>query len=336
MSNFSTFGVVAQQLEGTAPVLFCASTPDSLADVLAAGYLDDKAALIKMNDLIFLNYADVSSFPLNVGEASVFGLFQVVYDPNAKHWSLVQANLAQGQSQLAAAGIHSATYNYAGGVTTPFTFQDARLNSSQIVLARWQSSANAVGVQKATVGNGSLTVLPSGDPGASVLEYIAITPSAYLESLGIHASSFSSSGVGATLTISDPSITANSVVNANFSSSANPVLVQKVTPSAGQLVVLCDGIPGDSVLDYVAVTPSVALTALGFYAAKASDAGGSATVTITDANITPTSIVSADIESSFSAVNVDKVTPGNGSLVILNSGDAGAAVYSYMATPVPE
>ena len=335
MSNLSLFGIVSEALTGTAPTLFVASTPDSLAAVLAAGYMNDKAALVKANDLIFMNYADVSTFPLDTGEASVFGLFQVTYNPNTKNYTLVQANLSQGQSQLAAAGIHSAVYTNAGGSATTVV-PDLRLNANQIVLARWDTQANAAYVEKVLVANGSLTVLSSADPGASTLEYIAIQPSVLLENSGIHAASFSNAGGSATVVFNDAAINANSVVNANFASSATAVGIEKVTPGAGTLTVLCSADPGVSVLNYVAVTPSLSLTAEGFYAAKASDAGGSATVTITDANILATSVVTANIQSSANAVKVLTVTPGAGSLVIVNSGNAGAAVYGYMATPVQE
>jgi hypothetical protein len=75
---------------------------------------------------------------------------------------------------------------------------------------------------------------------------------------------------------------------------------------------------------------------LGVHAAKATGAGGSATVTITDARIAAANVVVAAIQSSANAVTVEKVTPGSGSLVILLSGDPGANVISYIAISAVE
>ncbi len=67
----------------------------------------------------------------------------------------------------------------------------------------------------------------------------------------------------------------------------------------------------------------------GIISNTASNAGGSATVTITDANIASTSIVFVAIRTSANAVSIQKVTPGSGSVVVLLSGDPGASTYSY-------
>lgn len=88
-------------------------------------------------------------------------------------------------------------------------------------------------------------------------------------------------------------------------------------------------------LSDVASAPA-ALANLGVHSAKATGAGGSATVTITDASISAASVVVAAIQSSANAVSVEKVTPGAGSLVVLLSGDPGANVISYVATAAAE
>ena len=238
-------------------------------------------------------------------------------------------------SVLASLGVHSALFTNAGGSATT-TITDARIAGTNKILARWKSSANAVGVEKVTAANGSFTVLSSGDPGASVLEYIAITPSTLLLNSGVEATKYSYAGGAASFTITDPAVVATDVINGNFSVSANAVLVQKVTAGAGIITVLCSADPGVSVFDYVSVAPSVALTANGLYAAQGANAGGSATTAITDANILSTSIVSANWNSSANAVNIQKVTATAGTLTILSSGDPGASVLSYIATPVAE
>jgi hypothetical protein len=74
MSNFSTFGRVSEGLAGTAPDVWTASTPDDLATITASGYLNDKSHQIKANDIMFINYSDTSTYPLNTGDLLCFKL----------------------------------------------------------------------------------------------------------------------------------------------------------------------------------------------------------------------------------------------------------------------
>lgn len=336
MSGFETFANVTDGVPGTAPNLFFCSTTDNLATISAAGYLNDKKTFIKANDIFWINYSDVTNgYPLRTTMAAVLGQFIVVYNPSTANYTLQQLAFQNGLSILGANGVHSALFTNAGGSATTVV-TDARIGSTNKVFARWKSSANATIVQKVTPANGSFTVLSSTDPGASVLEYIAITPSTLLVNSGVEATRFAYVGGSATFTVTDASVTAASVINGNFSSSVTAVSVQKITPGAGTFTVLCSADPGVSVFDYTSVIPSVALTASGLYAAQGANAGGSATTAITDANILSTSIVTANWASSANAVSINKVTATGGTLTILSSGDPGASVLSYIATPVAE
>lgn len=111
MSNFGTINQVTQGLAGTAPIVWCASTADSLATITTAGYLNDIAVTLKNNDLFLINYSDTSTFPL--GESSVFGQFLVSI--SGANTSLVTApalgipalstfDVTVGQAALATAG----------------------------------------------------------------------------------------------------------------------------------------------------------------------------------------------------------------------------------------
>ena len=332
MSNFATFTPVTAGLPGSAPIMFCASTNDSYATITAVGYLNDLFRYVKSNDIWFINYMDESAFPMDTKAASLSGTFQVVYD--GVNWSLVPRNLFTMGGVLSALGVYANTYSYAGGAAS-FTVADSNIPSSAIVIARFQSSQNAAIIEKVAVGNGSLTVLASTNPGASVLEYISVVPSLYLQNNGVNATRYSNAGGSSTITIVDPLITTGSFVTANFASSANAVSIETVSATAGTLTVVCTGNPGVSVLNYLAVTPSTYLSNLGLYAAQYTNAGGSATTSITDANISSASIVVADWASQASAVEVEKVTAGAGTLTVLSSGDPGASVLSYIAvTPV--
>lgn len=81
---------------------------------------------------------------------------------------------------------------------------------------------------------------------------------------------------------------------------------------------------------------AAALENLGIHSAKATGAGGSATVTITDAKIVAASVVVASVQASANAVSVEKVTPGVGSLVVLLSADPGANTIAYHAITAVE
>ena len=88
MSNFQTFALITEGNISTAPSKFIASTTDSLATILVAGYVTDLAAKIKANDVISINYADLSVFPLSTGESASYAEFVVGYASSA--WSLTQ------------------------------------------------------------------------------------------------------------------------------------------------------------------------------------------------------------------------------------------------------
>jgi hypothetical protein len=333
MSNFETFAVVTEGNTSTAPNIFVASTVDSLATMLVAGYLNDIQKKVKLNDIIYVNYTDASLFPLDTGESALRATFNVSYDPVAKNWNMIAASSTA--TGIGAYGVRSTRYTNAGGSATT-TVTDSAISPNMVILAAWQTSANAVSIEKVTPGIGTFTVLSSGDPGASTLTYLAFNPSVALQNLGVHVARYSNAGGSATIVISDPLITATMIVNANIISSVNSVIIEKVIPTAGTLTILCSADPGVSVIGYVATTISTALTNLGLYAATYSNAGGSATITITDATITATSDVVANFSTSANASNIQKVTATSSTLTILTSADPGVSVVNYQATPVNE
>jgi hypothetical protein len=333
MSNFSTLGLITEGEVGTAPARFIGSTPDALATILAAGYLNDINKKIKANDRFDINYLDTSTFPLNTGEASIFASFSVQYDPVAGNWNLIQ--LSVPQSTIAALGVHSANYSNGGGSATT-TITDSEVSANSVVIARWKSSANSARVETVAPANGSLVVVSSTDPGVSVLEYISILPSTALQNAGAFAGKYSYAGGSATIVIPNANITAAMTVNVNFQSQANAAYVLTAIAGAGTITVVANTNPGVSVIEYQAVLPSSALTTAGLYGATYSNAGGSATITITDATIVATSIVTADFATQANTASIYKVTPAAGSLVILASADPGVSTLTYNATPATE
>lgn len=332
MSNFETFALITEGNISTAPSFFSASTEDSLATMLVEGYMDDKGeqGIVKQNDRVAINYADESVFPLNTGEAAIYGEFRVNYNPNNGTWSLLAT--AATPSGIGALGVYSAQYTNAGGSATT-TIVDDSINANMVVIAFWATSANAVSVYTVSPGNGTLTVVSSADPGASKLSYMAFIPSVALQNAGVFAAKYANAGGSATVTILDANITADMVAEVSFVSQANVSIVQKVTVAAGSLTVLCSANPGVSVLSYTAQLPSTALTNLGLYATAYTNAGGSATTSISDANITASSVVIGSWDTSANAVNIQKITATAGTLTVLSSADPGASVFQYSATP---
>lgn len=335
MSNFETFAPITEGYPGTAVARFVASTADTLALLTVAGYMNDYAKIVKANDLIDINYQDTSTYPLNPNESALFGTFQVFVNPSTGNTSLRAYAPVLGLTVLGASGVHSALYTNAGGSATT-VISDTRIFPGMKVKADWKSSANAVTVQSVVSGNGTLTIVSSGDPGASVLSYIAVQPSALLVNSGVEASRYAYAGGAATFTFTDAAVKATDVINGNFSTSATAVTVDSITAGAGTVTVVCSANPGVSVFDYVSVLPSVALSAQGLYSAQAANAGAGATLTITDANILATSIVTADFQAQTTASQIQKVTATAGTLTILCSAAPGASTLSYISTAIAQ
>jgi len=332
-SPFETISIVSDGINGTAPAIFVASTVSTLAQILAPGYANPLQKLIKANDRFFVNYADASTFPLSTGESAIFGEFYVQYDPTLGNWNLIATSVTS--ATIAALGVRSSVYSNAGGSATTVV-SDPSISVNSVVIARWQSSTVSTIIKTVLPGNGTLTVVSTTDPGVSVLEYISVLPSVPLQNAGVYAAQYTTAGGSATTTIVAPGVVAGMVVTANFVSQTVAAEVKTAIAGAGIITVVATTDPGASVISYLAMTPSSALTALGLYGAQYTNAGGSATTTVTDATITATSIVVADWASQAVAAEIYKVTPGAGSLVILSSIDPGASVLNYQATPAKE
>ncbi len=114
MSNFQTLSLVSEGNTSTAPSIFIASTSDSLGTITTAGYMNDvaEAGIVKPNDVLYINYSDTSTFPLNTGEASTLGEFKVSY--SAPNWTIATVLTAIGQA--AAKNVTDNTKSYVASV----------------------------------------------------------------------------------------------------------------------------------------------------------------------------------------------------------------------------
>ena len=99
-------------------------------------------------------------------------------------------------------------------------------------------------------------------------------------------------------------------------------------------------VSGTTTLGGVAVFADTAGTVsqnpLYFRAQTVSNAGASATLTITDANVTTSSVIVASLATSATPASVEKVTPGAGSFTVLLSTTPGACTLSYISVGVPQ
>ena len=301
-----------------APNLFLYGSPtDTLATIEAANYFLPEYASLCVGDRILVNGVDASGDLIVTSVSS----------------TLVTTETAgSASSGLARLGVYSATYTNSGATATA-TIVDPNIAASSIVMARLQSSANAASVESVLPSAGGLVVTFNTAPGASVIEYIAFAPNAMLADNGVVVGSASNAGGSATFTVAAPGIVAGMTVNANFQSETNASIIQSVLPGAGTLTFVCSADPGANVVQYVGFVPTAALTEVGLYGANYTNAGGSATITISDANITAASIVSANFSAQANASVIQKVTPSAGTLTILTSANPGASVVDYIATP---
>jgi len=316
-----------KRITGAVNSLVQVNTSDSTAAALASGYITAQAANIyaanngnftwEFGDCVLLEASDGVSWCL------INSLFSTLTAISGFGFLL--------SSALAQLGVHSALFPNPGGSATT-VISDAAISASSVVLATWKSSANAVGILTVLPGARTLTVVSSGDPGASVLEYIVLAPNLALQNQGVVANRFASAGASATIVITDPLVNAGMIVNVNFQSQANTAEVYSAVAGAGIITVVASAAPGANVIEYVATTPSSVLTGLGYYAASYANAGGGTTITISNPNILANSVVVANFASQANASYIEKVTPTAGTLTILVSADPGVSVVDYQAT----
>lgn len=106
-----------------------------------------------------------------------------------------------------------------------------------------------VSIAAGTLYSGSFYTLVEPKPaifGVSSLLFEEVS----LRSAGLHAATAVGAGGSATVVISDSAITTSSIVVASIQASANAVNIQKVTPTAGTLTILCSGDPGANTMAY--------------------------------------------------------------------------------------
>lgn len=213
-------------LVGVTPRIVYIDTNDTLATVTTTGYLNkaqQDGASLKESDMALVTLrATPSAASIQVA------WLEVAY--SSGNWSLVASSssipLANGKILV----------GNASGVATAVTMSgDATLaNTGALTVA-----ANAITTTK--IINAAVT--------KAKLE-TAIQPAAVVKFANKHTEA----GGSATVTITATGAAATDLAFVAIQSSANAVEIQKVTPSANTITVLCSGDPGASVFAWQALT----------------------------------------------------------------------------------
>lgn len=133
-----------------------------------------------------------------------------------------------------------------------------------------------------------------------------------------------------------PLATANILVgNAAGVATAVSMSGDATIASSGALTIAANAVTTTKIIN-AAVTKAKLETALQpaavvKFANKHTEAGGSATVTITATGAAATDLAFVAIESSANAVSIQKVTPSANTITVLCSGDPGASVFAWQA-----
>ena len=199
---------------------------------------------------------------------------------------------------LVTAGVVAGKTSFSSGPAT-FVMSAPGITPGMVVVANFQVQGTPSRIYTALPGTDQITFVVSSGPGVSVMEWVGMLPGD-IAPLGLHAADYSYGGGAASVVIADASITASSIVVANFKSEAGANYIQKVTPSAGTLTVLVNADPGVSVIAYIAT------------ASAGGGGGGSSTTpqttSVSTASATPGTIRSITGTTSDAATTI---TSGN-------------------------
>lgn len=260
-------------LVGVTPRIVYIDTNDTLATVTTTGYLNkaqQDGASLKESDMALVTLrATPSATSIQVA------WLEIAY--SAGNWSLVAA-----QSTQPLASGHIFVGNASGVATDVAMSGDATMaNTGALTIANGAitntkvSASAAIAFSKLAaltsahilVGNGSnvaTDVAMSGDAtlantGALTIANGAISKSkltATLQPAAVvkFANKHTEAGGSATVTITATGAAATDLAFVAIESSANAVEIQKVTPSANTITVLCSGDPGASVFAWQALT----------------------------------------------------------------------------------
>lgn len=237
-------------------------TTDDLATITTAGYLSNTVNTILPTDIfdIFYNYVDENNvgtyeeFTVTISNgvvtlvAAAAGTIPDGSITTAKLADLAVttaklANLAVITSKLAASSVTYAVMQPNPGNSVTGRSASTTGDVSSIAVSADDQVLRATGTGGVrTIGFGTIATAGIADAAVTLAKLSAgIAPAAICGARG----KFVSTGGSATVTITGAAVSSTDIINANIESSANAVSIQKVTPSAGSITVLCSGDPGN-------------------------------------------------------------------------------------------
>lgn len=156
MSNLKTFNPVDNGNPYPGGQFWSASSGDTVADLLAVGYMNDQKDTIHDGEMV------VMRCELDTATEHT-RLMQIKFD--GTNWNLVNLYLPQ---------LYPLTY--AGGASGSFSLPLAGLTANDSVMLSVKTSANAVSLQKYVCATDAIDVVMSGDPGASTFDAWILRP----------------------------------------------------------------------------------------------------------------------------------------------------------------
>jgi hypothetical protein len=260
-------------LVGVTPRIVYIETNDTLATVTTAGYLNkaqQEGASFKESDMALVT---IKSSP----SATSVQVAWLEISYSSGNWSLVAAssttplasgNILVGNASGVATGVamsgdatmantgaltiaNSAITNAKVSASAAIAFSKlAALTSTNILVGNGSNVATAVAMSgDATLANtGAITIANGAVTKAKLAT--AIQPAAVVKIANKHTEA----GGSATVTITATGVVATDLVFAAIESSANAVAIQKITPTADTITVLCSGDPGASVFAWQSLT----------------------------------------------------------------------------------
>lgn len=260
-------------LVGVTPRIVYIDTNDTLATVTTAGYLNkaqQDGASLKESDMALVT---IKSSP----SATSVQVAWLEISYSSGDWSLVAAssttplasgNILVGNASGVATGVamsgdatmantgaltiaNSAITNAKVSASAAIAFSKlAALTSSNILVGNGSNVATAVAMSgDATLANTGAITIANGAVSKAKLA-TAIQPAAVVKFANKHTEA----GGSATVTITATGAAATDLAFVNIESSANAVEIQKVTPTADTITVLCSADPGASVFAWQALT----------------------------------------------------------------------------------
>ncbi len=219
-------------------------TTDDLATITTAGYLSNTVNTILPTDIfdVFYNYVDENNvgtyaeFTVTINDGVVTLVAASAGDiPDGSVTTPKLANLA-----VTAAKIANATITNTQIASGAITFDNFQTLTGNGLIGR---AANSTGVSaEISVTADGQVLTTSGTGGTRNIVWGTVGTTGITNAL---SQKFVSTGGSATVTVTAPGVLATDIVHANIEASANAVSIQKVTPTANTITVLCSGDPGN-------------------------------------------------------------------------------------------